>query len=103
VKKSRAIDADDAIAAVDSNDFGGDTKAHYLPIEPRSPAATMPPSLPVVEDPQDLSAPQLLKLPQLPIAEMFQETLWRAFRAGALQAEPTYEAFALWYEREVLG
>jgi hypothetical protein len=34
---------------------------------------------------------------------MFQETLWRAFRAGALSADPRYEAFASWYAKDVLG
>lgn len=123
MKTPRTSDA--APTAVD-DDFSGDTKAHYLPNEPRSPAETVPPrvegevdeiaeiaalfasSTDVPRDSLDhtiapAEAPQLLQLPQMPIAAMFQETLWRAFRAGALSADPTYEAFASWYAREVLG
>jgi hypothetical protein len=125
-------------AADDDDDYSGDTKAHYMPNEPRPPAGTVPPRVGEVDEIAEIgalfaqtnplaveeeeiaplprepivnraatapsaAAPQLLQLPQLPIPEMFQAMLWRAFRAGALLGEPTYEAFARWYEREVLG
>jgi hypothetical protein len=122
VKTTRTTDA---VPTAAGDDFSGDTKAHYLPNDPRPPAGTVPPGVEgevdeiaeigalfaQTEDPPAnraqtapaAAAPQLLQLPQLPIPEMFQAMLWRAFRAGALLGEPTYEAFARWYEREVLG
>jgi hypothetical protein len=113
VKTPRPTDAVPITA--DDDNYSGDTKVHYLPNEPRPPAGTAPPLDEIAEidalftqtgeskAAAPATAPQLLQLPQLPIAEMFQETLWRAFRAGALSADPSYEAFARWYEREVLG
>jgi hypothetical protein len=90
----------------DADFGGGDTKAHYLPIEPRKPAApSVPPPLappsgsvptkmseiaPIVDPPRSHS-----------IAESFQDMLRQAFLAGAAAAQ-SGETFETWYQREVL-
>lgn len=116
---------------VDSGDdfLGGDTKAHYLPMEPRQPAPTgesLPlqrPDRPATPEPlppppssstntQQLDGDEELVLiaritgPATPvasrsIAELFQDMLRSAFQAGATAAT-TGESFETWYQREVL-
>jgi len=92
----------------DGNDFGGDTKAHYLPIEPRVPAL---PALPDVVDDCGVRAITASNFtepgqPQPPrpraIAEAFQDMLRQAFLAG-VAAAASGEVFEQWYAREVLA
>lgn len=107
----------------DSSDFGGDTKAHYLPIEPRVPAL---PALPDVVEPlcrlrgclaplnsegscvvhpiTNFTEPGEPQPPPHPraIAELFQDMLRQAFQAG-VAAAASGEAFEAWYAREVLA
>ena len=113
-----------------SDDFGGgNTKAHYLPMEPREPAPTTfveedsitpperPPPRAVVEEMCRLcgSGASIIDLPEITvwscghwlhkrprsIAELFQEMLRAAFQAGAVSTT-TGESFETWYQREVL-
>lgn len=86
-----------------SDDFGGDTMAHYLPHEPRKPASTGE-ALPL----QRSATPEpLLPIPtsavERPrsIAELFQDMLRAAYQAGAV-SESSGETFETWYQREVL-
>lgn len=108
-------DDDDLAIVVETDDFGGDTKAHYgVPSEPKRPA--MPTSPPPVRLPA-ASTP-----PPLSIAEAFQGMLWAAFAAGAAAGADIKQmtgdaivfdhevddvvlrgAFESWYEREVSG
>jgi len=107
VEKTRRFQGEKTAAPVGEDDgFGGDTKAHYLPIEPRKPAApSVPPPLappsgsvptkmseiaPIVDPPRSHS-----------IAESFQDMLRQAFLAGAAAAQ-SGETFETWYQREVL-
>jgi hypothetical protein len=86
---------------VDDDFGGGDTKAHYLPNEPKAPAIPA-----VLPDPDPTPVP----LPPEPvvrierprsIAESFQDMLRIAYQAGAASAA-TGENFETWYQREVL-
>ena len=109
----------------DGSDFGGDTQAHYLPIEPRVPAL---PALPDVVEPlcrlrgclaplssdgacvvhsigtSNFTEPGQPQPPPRPraIAELFQDMLRQAFSAG-VAAAASGEAFEQWYAREVLA
>lgn len=122
VRYASSVNSDD--------DFdGGDTKAHYLPIEPREPApstfAETEPSAPELPPPPPspiLDTCQLCQigvpvadLPEIvawscghwirkkpqPIAESFQDMLRLAYRAG-VQGALSGETFENWYQREVL-
>ena len=125
----RADTAPEVVVEVD--DFGGgDTKAHYLPIEPRRPALTgesnpLPrPESPVATEPDPAATPPcptcaevrvICDLPEIcawvcghwitkhprSIAEAFQDMLRSAFQAGTA-ASATGESFETWYQREVL-
>jgi hypothetical protein len=115
---------------VDSNDFGGDTMAHYLPHEPRRPAPTgESPPLQRPGTPDPLPPPPstsdeclfcgigktICDLPEITawscghwihkrprsIAELFQNMLRSAFQAGTA-ATMTGDSFETWYQREVL-
>jgi hypothetical protein len=75
----------DAVVIDVADDFGGKTKAHAgVPADPKLPA---PVSRVVID---------------APIAELFQDMLWHAFKAGAECGSPTRIAFEAWYESEVL-
>lgn len=108
-------------------DIGGDTKAHYLPMQPREPAAPMfaelptPPELPPPPPPPPTPCPHcqlgdpIAELPEIfawscghwirrkvqPIAEAFQDMLRSAYQAG-VAAATSGESFESWYQREVL-
>lgn len=94
---------------IDSDDFGGgNTKAHYLPHEPRRPAPTEE-ALPLPR-PDRAPTPELLSSPPSTaavngaprsIAELFQDMLRLAFQAGSVSAT-SGESFETWYQREVL-
>ena len=114
-----------------SDDFGGgDTKAHYLPMEPRAPAPPTfnetdsitltelpPPPSSAVDEMCRLcgAGAPIADLPEITawscghwirkrprsIAELFQDMLRSAFQAGAA-ATTAGESFETWYEREVL-
>lgn len=117
-------------ALVDNEHFGGDTMAHYLPVEPREPAPVederpTPPELPPLPSAPHAVAvdacpicgagAQVADLPEiaawtcghwvrrtpLPIAESFQDMLRTAFQAG-VAAAASDEVFETWYQREVL-
>jgi len=85
-----------ADATGDGDDFGGDTQAHYLPVEPREPA----PTFADMPTPPELPPPPIAELPR-PIAESFQDMLRQAFEAG-VTAATSGELFESWYQREVL-
>ena len=114
----------------DHDDFsGGNTRAHYLPVEPRKPARTLPPCrsrgclAPLSEidgidvcimHPADAAVPRddRPSAPALPppppiaprlmsIAEAFQDMLRQTFMAGIAAAQ-SGETFETWYQREVL-
>jgi hypothetical protein len=90
---------------IDDDFGGGNTKAHYLPIEPRTPApATVPPPW----SPPSESSEEILEIAQAvdpprsrSIAESFQDMLRQTFTAGAAAAL-SGETFETWYQREVL-
>lgn len=104
-------------------DFGSEdvTQAHYLPIEPRSPASptppppiesrapaspTPPPPIPPIPSiPRVITArrtsPVSVEVPPRSIAELFQDMLRQAFAAGAATAQSD-ETFEIWYQREIL-
>lgn len=106
---------------LDDLDFGGgDTMAHYLPIEPRKPAPTG--EIPPIARPRPLTPEPLPPPPPttkaaylgsaeteaIPtrsrprsIAESFQDMLRIAYQAGAASAV-SGEPFETWYQREVL-
>jgi hypothetical protein len=114
-----------------NNDFdlvvSGDTEVHYLPNEPRKPAAAPSCRSRGCLAPRNSagtcavhfigtereSAPELPPPPSGPsqeyqfhkqprsIAELFQDMLRAAFQAGAA-ATTTDESFETWYQREVL-
>ena len=94
---------------VESDDYGGDTMAHYLSNEPRSPAPTGE-SLPL-QRPDSQTTPEPLPPIQASevddeerprsIAALFQDMLRSAFQAGTAAAT-TGESFEIWYQREVL-
>ena len=95
---------------VDNDDFGGgDTKAHYLPNEPRRPGPTgeaLPlrrPDRPTTPEPlpPPLSTPAVDEERPHSIAELFQDMLRAAYQAGAASAS-SGETFETWYQREVL-
>ncbi|HSX22830.1 MAG TPA: hypothetical protein VLE97_08675 [Gaiellaceae bacterium] len=105
---------------LDDLDFGGgDTKAHYLPAEPRRPAPTgeippprprplTPEPLPPPPPPPTITSPEVgetgtIMTRSVPrsIAESFQDMLRTAYHAGAASAV-TGETFETWYQREVL-
>jgi hypothetical protein len=117
----------DTTPGIGDEDFGGNTKAHYLPIEPRVPAPstfnnaeTSAPELPPPPRRSEEACPicqaglPIADLPEIgawscghwvhkkprPIAEAFQEMLRTAYQAGGAAA--TGETFESWYEREVL-
>lgn len=97
--RSRGFPQGVAIDAVptDGDDFsGGDTKAHYLPNEPRRPAPVTTDAEPAPLPP----APGIFERPRS-IAEAFQDMLRIAHRAGVASAA-TGESFETWYQREVL-
>jgi hypothetical protein len=85
----------------DRDNLEEDTKAHYVPIEPRTPAAPTPPP-PMSRADIDAEATELPPPPSraTSIAEAFQNMLRQAFTAGRETA--TNETFESWYEREVL-
>lgn len=102
----------------DGDNFGGgNTKAHYLPNEPKRPALPAVPKVvePIpshhvepgaVEQPEGHSrssgnVPDLAPVPSRSIAEAFQDMLRVAYQAGAASAA-TGETFETWYQREVL-
>lgn len=106
---------------LDDIDFGGgDTKAHYLPAEPRRPAPTgetpplprprpltpepLPPP-PPTRAPGPLAGGEIGAIPprsaSRSIAELFQDMLRIAYQAG-VSAAATGETFETWYQREVL-
>jgi len=97
-------------AQVVASDYGGgDTMAHYLPNEPRRPAAPTGES-PPLQRPARPGTPEPLPPPpstsavdESPrsIAELFQEMLRAAYQAGAASAS-SGETFETWYQREVL-
>ena len=89
----------------ESDGLGGDTMAHYLPIEPREPAPTAE-SLPLQRPtPDPLPPPPSTETSADPrprsIAELFQDMLRSAFQAGEVSTT-TGETFETWYQREVL-
>ena len=89
---------------IESGGFGGDTMAHYLPIEPRKPAPTgESPPLPRPGTPEPLPPPPSISAGDRPrsIAELFQDMLRSAFQAGTASTT-TGESFETWYQREVL-
>lgn len=113
---------------IDDDFDGGDTKAHYLPMEPREPATSafgedtptpteLPPPPRGTEPSCQLCGEgvTMLDLPEIvawscghwiqkrprSIAESFQEMLRSAYKAGAAAAA-TGEPFETWYQREVL-
>jgi len=90
---------------IDSDDFGGgNTMAHYLPIEPRKPAPTgESPPLPRPGTPKSLPPPPSIPAADQPhsIAALFQDMLRSAFQAGT-ESTTTGESFETWYQREVL-
>jgi hypothetical protein len=97
---------------VDTDAFGGDTKAHYFPNAPRKPAPTTPRRPTKRPDtPEPLPPPPSTTTADLPeigipahphsIAELFQAMLRAAFQAGTA-ATTAGETFETWYQREVL-
>lgn len=114
---------------IDDDFDGGDTKAHYLPMEPREPAPSSfsedttptPPELPSPilgtghacqicgEGAMTTDLPEIVAwscghwIQRCPrsIAESFQEMLRSAYKAG-VAAAATGEPFEAWYQREVL-
>lgn len=121
---SRMIEEDDLAIVIETDDFGGETQAHYgVPSEPRRPAMPTPPPpglwLPVPSARLPVpSAPP----PPLSVAEAFQGMLWAAFAAGAVAGVAIKQmtgdaivfdrevddvvlrdAFENWYGREVSG
>lgn len=122
----------DAVVADDDDFGGGDTKAHYTPVTPRSPAVPLVLGCctkcgsqyhfthqhdecveairtAVAGEPVAFRAVALME--QTSVAEMFQEMLRRAFSGGVLYAvahphgdDPGgfESAFQEWYAREVL-
>jgi hypothetical protein len=127
-ERSRENDTDVTIGG-GGDDFGGDTKAHYLPVTPRRPArASAPPTFTDAPSAPELPPPPrshvcplcevgtpLADLPEIaawscghwirktprPIAEAFQDMLRSAYQAGVLSAT-SGEPFESWYQREVL-
>ena len=116
----------------DNDDFvGGNTMAHYLPMEPRAPAPTpfnetdldsitpteLPPTSNIIDELCRLcdagaaiadlhlwiQFPQNQTVISGPrsIAELFQDMLRSAFQAGTVSTA-TGESFETWYQREVL-
>jgi hypothetical protein len=111
----------------DSSDVNRDTAAHYLPVEPRSPAPAAPvedqptrPELPLLRLPVNACptcqiGAQVADLPEVvawscghwtrtkpqPVAESFQDMLRTTFQAG-VAAATSGETFETWYQREVL-
>lgn len=88
-----------AITRPGDQDFTGNTptKAHYLPVVPRTPGPSTfdeVPSVPELPPPPS----QILRDPS--IAEAFQAMLRTAFHAGAA-ASVSGETFERWYQREV--
>lgn len=97
---------------------GGDTQAHYVPIEPRKPAPTGE-APPLMREPRPGTPEPLPPPPEVScssansadpvgkepiprsIAELFQAMLRIAYAAGAASAS-TQETFETWYQREVL-
>jgi|ERR1700674_169153 len=98
-----AVTPIDVEIPIDDDFSGGDTKAHYLPIAPRTPApATIPPSLPPDASEEILEIAQAVDPPRSrSIAEAFQDMLRQSFAAGAAAAK-SGELFETWYQREVL-
>lgn len=118
-----------AIVVKNDDAFGGDTKAHYLPVEPREPAfdadeaTPTPPELPPPPPISPMSdvcpicqdGVQIADLPEIaawscghwirrksrPVAESFQDMLRAAFQAG-VAAATSGETFEIWYQHEVL-
>lgn len=88
------VEMEVAVESVDDVS-SGETKAYYLPIEPRRPA---PPTRPPFAE---ASAPTPTTPKARSIAEMFQTMLRQAFEAGVAAAD-SGEAFESWYQREVL-
>lgn len=109
---------------IDVDFGGGETKAHYLPVEPRAPAPPMSADqvlTPSPSHPLDAACPicavgkAVADLPEIAawscghwirkrphsIAEAFQDMLRIAYQAGAASAA-TGEIFETWYQREVL-
>lgn len=129
---SRAENRSADATPVDDEDFGGRTEAHYLPVEPRRPA----PSIPPMFGDADTSAPHLPPPPENPrdvycqlcgtgrvVANLPEILAWscghwirkqppsvaEAFQEmlrGAYRAgtaaAASGEAFETWYAREVL-
>jgi len=97
----------------DYNDDNTDiTIAHYLPVEPRTPASSaLSSSDGVPVEPRVLAASSSPNQPTRPvtessqparsIAELFQDMLRQAFAAGVAAAGKG-ETFETWYQREVL-
>jgi hypothetical protein len=81
-------------------DFGGATKAHYLPNEPREPAPFFREAAPDRDSVPELPPPPSPSRPRS-IAESFQDMLRQAFEAGRASNQAG-ETFETWYQREVL-
>jgi hypothetical protein len=91
------VEMEVAVESVDDVS-SGETKAYYLPIEPRRPA---PPTRPPFAE-ASAPTPTTSTTPKArSIAEMFQDMLRQAFEAGIAAAD-SGEAFESWYQREVL-
>ncbi len=116
------VDDESDRIVIETDDFGGDTKAHYLPNEPRRPAAPTPPPPPLPPPPTPpcrllgclaplnsmglcvvhyASSATEIEHRSRSIAEAFQDMLRQAFTAGSAAAT-NGETFELWYQREVL-
>jgi hypothetical protein len=94
---SRRIEEDDLAIVIETDDFGGETQAHYgVPSEPRRPAMPTrpPPVAPVAPAPLPVAPP-------LSVAEAFQGMLWSAFVAGAEAGTTIMTGDALMFDREV--
>ena len=119
------LGSDDFVHEIIADDFDSNTKAHYLPNEPRRPAAPTPPPPPLPPPPAPpcrsrgcLAPPnsmgfctvhfttaeidiERVTVGSRSIAEAFQDMLRQAFMAGTA-ATTSGETFETWYQREVL-
>jgi hypothetical protein len=111
-------------STIDDESFGGNTKAHYMPHEPRVPARPANAEPDPLDDAEWIDVlgsaarpsrpPTPQPLPPVPsgphavlevlpsIAELFQDMLRQAFSAGAAAAV-SGETFEHWYQREVIS
>jgi hypothetical protein len=93
------VEMEVAVESVDDVS-SGETKAYYLPIEPRRPAPPTRPPFAEASAPTPRPTPGATPGPRS-VAELFQDMLRQAFEAGVVAAD-SGEAFESWYQREVL-